>query len=532
MKKLMSVLLLFMIGILVACNNEPALPRLPTPTGITVSKNLITFNPVDGADKYVVNVNSVNTTISFTQYSINQPGTYQIQVKATGKNYRDSLYSTPVTMIVGYLNYPTDIHILNNVVNFTAIPHATSYNIEIDGIVYNTSENPPLQLAPGTYSVRVQALSNTYINSAYSPIVQLTVEGSNDLEKLPTPEGILIDKNVITFDEVEGADQYVISLNSNGIVITDTNYVVIEPGTYDVQVRARGVGFADSDFSDSYPMMVGFLTYPTIVEINQGMILFTKIDDADSYNIEINGAVFNTEDNFFGISVSGQYSIRLQAISNVFVDSPYSPFVNFYVEDPIINTEHMYRYSQISDFDLPLYIYPAGPVLDVEVNLLSDDEIPIPTPLESSKYHLNGNTVYLKASYLDELQARINPYKFTLKSNVGQHKISININQSTRPYAYTDTHVEANLFTDVQFLIETFNGTLSSIGSIVDAPITNQDYVFTNGKLLIKNSYITKTFDMLPNVNEIQLLCGIKVDGTSLIIPIYIVRPGSQNLDA
>src|SRR5690606_8460939 len=105
MKKIMTLVTLIMVGLMVACSTEPNLPRLATPTGIVVNKNTITFNPVEGADKYVINVNSVNTTISYNQYTITDTGTYQVQIKAIGKNYRDSLYTTPFQVVVGYLNY-------------------------------------------------------------------------------------------------------------------------------------------------------------------------------------------------------------------------------------------------------------------------------------------------------------------------------------------------------------------------------------------------------------------------------------------
>ena len=111
MRKVFSLFILILVGLLVSCTSEPVLPRLSTPTGITVTKNVISFNPVEGADKYVLNINKQNVTISFTQYTISEAGNYTIQVKAVGKNYRDSLFSTPVQMTVAYLNYPTDIKI-------------------------------------------------------------------------------------------------------------------------------------------------------------------------------------------------------------------------------------------------------------------------------------------------------------------------------------------------------------------------------------------------------------------------------------
>src|SRR5690606_13057426 len=101
-----------------------------------------------------------------------------------------------------------------------------------------------------------------------------------------------------------------------------------EPGTYEIQIKATGDGFADSDFSTIYNMTVGYLSYPSVVEISEGMILFNEVPNADSYNVEINGFVVNTTFNSIAITEPGSYAVRLQAISSVYVDSPYSPIIN------------------------------------------------------------------------------------------------------------------------------------------------------------------------------------------------------------
>ncbi len=525
MKKIMTLVTLIMVGLMVACSTEPNLPRLATPTGVVVNKNTITFNPVEGADKYVINVNSVNTTISYNQYTITDTGTYQVQIKAIGKNYRDSLYTTPFQVVVGYLNYPTDIHIVNSVVNFTPVQNATSYNIEIDGIVYNTATNPPVILAPGTYQVRVQSLSNTYINSLYSPIVELIVEGSQDLDQLPTPSGIVIDKNNISFDEVEGADHYVISLNSNGIVITDTEYTVTEPGTYKVQIKATGVGYADSEFSIEYDMFVGFLVYPDVVEVNQGEIIFTEVPHADSYNVEINGIVVNTILNSIAITEPGTYAVRLQAISSIYVNSAYSPVINLVVNDPVVQTENTYTYSQASEFDLPLYMYPGGPIEDLNFKLVGGTvEEPTYTPIDLENIILIGNSVYLKASYLDSLVVQEEPYSYILESNIGYHQIKIHINQLTSPYVYSDARVQANMLTDVSFRFETFDAPFTGVFPPTESPITSAEYHYEDGVLTIKNSYIKKTFEKDLNLNEITFLVLFSFGGKSIIGSISIYK--------
>lgn len=516
--------MLILIGVMVGCTNEPPLPRLSTPTGITITKNLISFSPVEGADKYVLNINKQNITISFTQYTINEAGDYTIQVKAVGKNFRDSLFSTPVQMTVSYLSYPTDIKVTNNVIDFTPIPFATSYNIEIDGVVYNTKENTPVVLAPGTYMVRVQSLSNIYINSTYSPIVQVTVEGPSNLEKLATPTNVVVEKNRITFDEVPNADRYHINVDGSAIVITTNTYLVSSTGNHIVSVKAAADGYLDSDYSDEYNMFVGYLDHPTLVEINQGLILFTEVEHADSYNIDVNGTIIPTVSNSVAITTPGSYTIKLQAVSDIYVDSPWSPSVQIVVEDPMINTVHTYHYSHASNFDLPLYDYAIESIENFQLEIIDNStEIPSSVIISAENYEFINKTLYLKSDYLHSLAPQLEVYEFVLTNNLAHHDISIKISNISTPYVYSDENIEANEFIDVIFKFETFGATLINISSNTDAPITVDDYIYQNGVLSVKNSYITKTFEKKPSLAQIQLFCLFNVGaGSPVAVAVYI----------
>src|SRR5690606_26962478 len=144
-----------------------------------------------------------------------------------------------------------------------------------------------------------------------------------------------------------------------------------------------------------------------------------------------------------------------------------------------IESEHTYTYSQVSDFDLPLYLYPGGPIEDINFSLVGGTiEAPTYTPIDLENLELIGNSVYLKAAYLDSLMPQTEPYSYVLESNIGYHQIKIRINQATTPYVYSDQRVYVNMLTDVVFRFETFGATFSSISAPNDAPITSEEYSF------------------------------------------------------
>jgi hypothetical protein len=77
------------------------------------------------------------------------------------------------------------------------------------------------------------------------------------LERLGTPTNLRYDE-MIHFDTVQDATSYVIELNNEKITITETFYQVTTPGTYTVRVKAQGVGYQDSLYTEEITFTVSY----------------------------------------------------------------------------------------------------------------------------------------------------------------------------------------------------------------------------------------------------------------------------------
>lgn len=179
MRKLYTFFILMCLSIvLVGCTEDQNLPRLTTPSNIVVTDGVITFLAVDGADGYVININQKNVTIEEPRYVILESGTYTFQIKAFGAGYRDSLFSTPMTVTVSVLpqlDKPTNIELSFGVLTFDEVEGATSYVIKIDDEEYTITEPIYYFTEAGSYMVSIKAVGAGYRTSEYTTPVQINV---------------------------------------------------------------------------------------------------------------------------------------------------------------------------------------------------------------------------------------------------------------------------------------------------------------------------------------------------------------------
>src|SRR5690554_2907869 len=171
MKKRVFLSLLIVLGIiLVSCQNDSFLKRLEMPDNVLIIKNVVYFDEVENAKGYIISYSGKQETINEPQYTFEEEGTYNFKIKAISDKYLDSLYTESKTIIVKFLNYPQDIDIINNEIVFNEDDDADSYNIKINDKIYNTNKDLIPYLFPGEYSISIQAISDKYVDSDYSPL--------------------------------------------------------------------------------------------------------------------------------------------------------------------------------------------------------------------------------------------------------------------------------------------------------------------------------------------------------------------------
>jgi hypothetical protein len=353
--------------------------------------------------------------------------------------------------------------------------------------------------------------------------------------RLQIPRNIKIDRNILTFDAVENASEYNMSINGVITTTTETTYIFDTDGEYRVRVQAisSADNVVDSLFSDAVVFKIRFLNYPTDIEIRNNQVYFTKDKDADSYDVEINGEVFNTLEDLPPYLEPGTYEIRIKARSTKFNESEFSPVETIVLDaSSRIYSTNNYQYSVNSTFELPLYNYRIPGLNFIEI-LETDYEGDVLVELEPLQeridFYAASKTIYFSTSYMNFLVNKLQStpsaenleLSFIIRTNLGTHEINLEINRLTTPYSFNGQRQITNFKDDVYFKFETFDYILVSIEGY---NITPEDYSFEDGILIIFMEYLLNTYNTMRSATSLEFTVIFEKDGTQIEYMIYIEK--------
>lgn len=358
----------------------------------------------------------------------------------------------------------------------------------------------------------------------------------SDMEfRLQQPTNIKVEKNILTFSEVEGASSYILSINGENINIYETTYTFTEDGSYKVRIQAlSGVeDFVDSLFTDAYEFKVRFLQYPDDIGVLNNQVFFTHDEDADSYDVEINGTVYNSKEDLPPYLEPGTYEIRVKARSDMYNESEFSPITKVIVDksDRLV-TKHNYQYSINSKFELPLYTYKTIGLNYIELfeAKKEDDHLVEENALsERIDYYAFNQTIYFSTSYMnfltknlkDDQQLKQEVLTFVIHTNLGDHEITLEINRLETPYAYNGQIQSTNFKDDVKFLLETFDYVFISVEGY---DIKDMHFKFEDGELILYADYLAETYGFKRSAEKLEFTVTFQKDGINYKYPIYILK--------
>ncbi|OED59242.1 hypothetical protein [Acholeplasma laidlawii] len=358
----------------------------------------------------------------------------------------------------------------------------------------------------------------------------------SDMEfRLQQPTNIKVEKNILTFSEVEGASSYILSINGENINIYETTYTFTEDGSYKVRIQAlSGVeDFVDSLFTDAYEFKVRFLQYPDDIGVLNNQVFFTHDEDADSYDVEINGTVYNSKEDLPPYLEPGTYEIRVKARSDMYNESEFSPITKVIGEnsDRLV-TKHNYQYSINSKFELPLYTYKTIGLNYIELfeaKKEDDHLVEVNALSERIDYYAFNQTIYFSTSYMnfltknlkDNQQLKQEVLTFVIHTNLGDHEITLEINRLDTPYAYNGQIQSTNFKDDVKFLFETFDYVFISVEGY---DIKDMHFKFENDELILYADYILDTYGFKRSAEKLEFTVIFEKDGINYKYPIYILK--------
>jgi hypothetical protein len=240
-------------------------------------------------------------------------GDYKMKLFTILENTELFTLDSPVLQLDGSILFWEDIEFSNGYI----LGYGTQ-SITLNEPYYNLSELPV-----GSYQVTVKALADE-VNPNYedSPVAIY------NLVLLERPSNLTYDSNnILSWDEVTNASGYEIQLGSEtrSSLSTSIDLSTLQMASGEivvVSVRAIGDNAIYADSGNSSTISIIKLETPVIedIESTDSSVTWNAIDNADSYDVYVNGSFFNnyttnsiTKPYIVGVS---NYTIYVVAISN------------------------------------------------------------------------------------------------------------------------------------------------------------------------------------------------------------------------
>ncbi len=308
-------------------------------------------------------VNSLGSLARGFEEAYLQKGTYKVRVKALAAADStnvtcDSAYSTPITVVRLEGPKPTgDEYIKSNpeklsegfVVNCKAVTGASQYRLFKNGAEEQSNITPQftvtelvseMTLEEQQFNFRVQAVGSVKTVDGMTVVSLNSLEADDlsfNITVLATPakraDGYMSGYN-FSFGSVNGAMGYAVDVGGMRYTASATTYdlSILEAGSYNVRVCAKGNGTNVLASNYSSPLNVVRLAAPTNVRIQtenaEGLLSYNSVLHATGYTV-----VFNNDGNAVPAdSISNINSRITEAGTTLYMQST----ANYYNEDQTV----------------------------------------------------------------------------------------------------------------------------------------------------------------------------------------------------
>jgi len=304
---------------LVSCDKPT---QLSEPTNVSYDGTHITWNAVDKADSYTVQINDGEPyTVKSTVYPYDANGsTFTVTVTAVSgaskivKSAQTTVNFKPLGS-VGELRVDE-----NGVISWDVVDKATGYIVRIDGVEKSSGSSATsyADIPVGRHSVQVRPVidgDKTYYSS-WSKATTLEILGAVAKDDITYADGY------IKWKYVPGAQYYEVSVN--GVPLDSKcqgTQLEYNPSNTAFEVSVKAIGNGSSTFNGkvSEAKKFVFLDAVTNLIVKDGVLTWDPVNGADGYKIKLNGVIYSktlTECSFSEFSQNINTDVSIMPISN------------------------------------------------------------------------------------------------------------------------------------------------------------------------------------------------------------------------
>lgn len=320
--KLASALTLA-FGLLASCGATP----LAAPSDIILTDRALSWSEVATATSYNVQIDE-DEVYSTPTHEFTLPDAYfgslSIAVQ-TVSGTETSDYSAPVVvMAILHLSAPSNLRQEGTLIYWDEVPYATGYIVKINGIEYATTDTHYAIDVNEAASVQVLATGRNdglIVSSPFSEVLSIKIP-------LAEPTGIVWDEGILSWDVVEHATGYVVTVNGGSQLTTETNsldvgYDHVGEISFAVKATSTDSNYLASSFATAVIHIAPLnLATPTNLSLTDNLLTFDTVAHASGYAIYVNGSSYaTTSTNSYTVpnsvmETAGAY-LQVQATSSV-----------------------------------------------------------------------------------------------------------------------------------------------------------------------------------------------------------------------
>jgi len=292
---------------------------LEAPTNIKydVDAGQITWSSVPNAESYTIRINEGETypvtKTSFPYQATADSFTVTITAKAT-------LSSEEAVVTFSKLGTVESLSVdESGVVTWAAVDGANAYAIAIDGSVVGNAYEPLYRQMPvGSHSIKVKAIveGNDAYYASWSSTKTMTILAQVDKDKIVYEDGY------ISWKAVTGASEYVVLVNGQAPAdAIDGTRVPYDSDNRNFSVTVQAIGDHAISFDGKVSDQKDFVYLDTVtaVDVVDGILTWSAVNNADAYKIKLNGVVLTetfTECRYEGLVAEQNITFQVMPISN------------------------------------------------------------------------------------------------------------------------------------------------------------------------------------------------------------------------
>ena len=328
MKKLLMIALTFVMLFalsmtLVGCGGL----KLAAPENVKFdgTTNVITWNSVEKADQYIIQINNEEPKTIKTNrwpYAANN-SEFTVTIKGDSKTSKIA-GAGETTVTFKPLGKISTVNVdENGTLSWDPVVGATGYKISIDGVELNgdgIATTSYSEVPVGTHKVQVRpvVIGDDSYYSIWSDAKTLTMLGQVEKENITYSNTL----GKISWGVVSGAEYYLVKVN--GDAKTDQtckgNSFVYNANNqnFEVTVQAMGNGTTSFTGAESEPKTFKFLDPVTNILVEDGNLTWDTVANATGYKLKIGGVEQKdilTTNEFTGLVAGQSYDIQVMAVS-------------------------------------------------------------------------------------------------------------------------------------------------------------------------------------------------------------------------